>query len=369
MSRHAVLSVAAHGMDSRIPGTVIAAIVPMFNEGYDMEQRSLFIGAGIAAYIAFGSLASGQSNPLDIVQFTSPPSQAAPAAPGNSPPPEQRTDRLHVHLGSLSVVSDARQRHTPWQDAAKEAEDQITDPALRQKLADRLNAMADTVAAGLIQKPNQCAVVTIAVYTDPGSEHQRHVAVLYEGVDESLNSTFFARLLADTPLSAEQQEKQHSGLLLDRAASSYMIYHLADGDLKAENVSQDQMKQSLAMALNEISQPQVVDDAASPPAAPPVRLPPAAATETLEQQQQAQAAQDRAQAQDAETDNATAGSSDGWGQEPQYQPHWITIDIPQNSAADSVAATPRNQTTPSVGATPPRVGGAAPKTGSGKARQ
>jgi hypothetical protein len=327
-----------------------------------MEQRSFFFGAGIAASIAFGSFAFGQSDPLNIVQFTSPPAQATPSQPHDPPQSAQHTHG--VHLLSLSVVKDARQRQTRWQDAAKEAEDQITDPALRQKLDDRLNAMADTVAEQLIQKPDQCAVVTIAVYTDPGSEHQQRVAVAFEGLDESLNPTFFARLLADTPLRGDQQEQQ-PGVTVDRAATSYMIYHLADGDLKASDVSQAQMKLSLAMALHDVEVPQVVDDSAAPPAAPPTRLPPVAATETQDQQQQAQAAQNRAESQDASAYSATTGSGDGWGEEPQYQPHWITIDIPQNSAADTVAATPSNQASAAVSATPRNVGATPPKTASG----
>jgi hypothetical protein len=318
-----------------------------------MGTRTIVPAVYLMACIALASPARGQTavDPLDIVQFPA----TQPRKPIHlAPPAAPQTSR--VRLRTLQAIQDAAQSQSHWQDAAKQAEDRLADAALRQKLHDRLNLLAPDVAAALLNQPGALAVVSIAVYTDPATHEQQSVAVAFEGLDGSLSPSFFPRLLADMPFPADLAKRQNRALAFDPAASSCMIYSVSKGDLDAEDITLATLKQSLGQALTSPPADSAVLAAAAPPDFPQ-RLPPPTATETLDQARHAQAVQDRAISEDSSAYDASGIDTSSWGQPPVYTPHWITIDIPDNSAVGAPAATVAPAAPKSTaGATPPRVG-------------
>jgi len=153
---------------------------------------------------------------------------------------------IPIQLRQLRAVQDLREKPTRWQQAAQEAASRVKDPKLRDQVSERLSAIAQQAAWDLLARPGQTAVATVAVFTDPKTEEQRLAAVSYEGLGDSINPTFFPRLLADIPATQPATENK---LMLDPFATSYLCFYLDHADLLAGDVPHATMKKSLDLAI------------------------------------------------------------------------------------------------------------------------
>jgi hypothetical protein len=151
-----------------------------------------------------------------------------------------------VQLRQLRAVQDVREKRTPWQQAAQEAASRVKDPKLREQVSQRLSNIAQQASWDLLARPGQTAVATVAVFTNPKTEEQRVAAVSYEGLGDSINPTFFPRLLANIPAT---QPAGDNKLMLDPIATSYLCFYLDHADLMAGDVPHATMKKSLDLAI------------------------------------------------------------------------------------------------------------------------
>lgn len=177
--------------------------------------------------------------------------QANPPAP--TTPPAQAAAPMDqeipaIPLRALPVVQDVRERSTPWQQAADQAVARISEPQLKSSVSGQLARVAPQVAGALMTRPGDSAIVTIAVYHAKDNPRQSAAAVAFEGLGDALNPSFFPRVLANFP-QPPQGNNIPQPLELDAGATSYLCFFLDHGDLKAGNISDEQMKRSLSVAI------------------------------------------------------------------------------------------------------------------------
>ncbi|HZL36176.1 MAG TPA: hypothetical protein VFC78_12740 [Tepidisphaeraceae bacterium] len=222
-----------------------------------------------------------------------PPGQAVAqqAAPPAGPP---RVDPAlaALPLHKLIAVRNVHERRTHWQKAADEAVSRIEDSKLKAVVAQRIAKLAPTIAEALIGHPGQSAMLTVAVYQDRKAGTQALAAVAYEGLGRDLNPSFYPRVLADLPQAPGGQEDQTQKFQLDANATSYLCFFLDHGDLKAGEITQAQMKQSLGLAIEQAHR-----DAAPPANVAGAGNAAAAQARAAQAQAAAQAAQQQAIAQ------------------------------------------------------------------------
>ncbi len=157
-----------------------------------------------------------------------------------------------VQLRSIRAVQDARDRATKWEDAAAEAIAKISDKELQGQVQKRLNTLTPQVAKDLLTTPGEVGVVTIAAYRESESGQPALVSVAYEGLGDTLNKSFFPRVVSDMPqLMRGEKKDSDQPLILDIPDSGYLIYELDKGDLKAGFIAQATMKLSLGAAVQQ----------------------------------------------------------------------------------------------------------------------
>lgn len=172
-----------------------------------------------------------------------------PAAPAAQPVMDQPA--FPIQLRSLLAIADIRERPTPWQQAAQEAAGRVKDSALRNQVNQQLAAVGPQVAQDLLNKPGETAVVTVAVFKNPKTDQQSMAAVSYEGLGDSLNPSFFPRLLANVPNPASAKQQSDGRLELDAIATSYICFYLDHANLMAGDVPHTLMKKSLDVAIQQ----------------------------------------------------------------------------------------------------------------------
>ena len=169
---------------------------------------------------------------------------------------EKVADRVgdvgQLDLRSLPVVLDAINRHQDWHEAARQAEERVPVPQMRSHLAQQLSALVPHVSKELLAHPSQVALVTVAIYKDSAQGKPAMVGVTYNGTEAQVPPSFFSDLLADFP-EAPKAKGLPEKLTLDREASSYLIFSVFKGDLKASDVPHEQMKKSLGVAMNQVA--------------------------------------------------------------------------------------------------------------------
>lgn len=154
-----------------------------------------------------------------------------------------------IPLRTLPAVESVREKHDSWQTAADRAVARIASPQLKNNVNRQLAKVAPAVAGALLHQPGQSAIVTIAVYKNRQSGQEAAAAVAFEGVGDQLNPSFYPRVLADLPRLPNAQQNQTDSLQLDLEATSYLCFFLDHADLKAGNITQKEMKESLATAI------------------------------------------------------------------------------------------------------------------------
>ncbi|HET6250495.1 MAG TPA: hypothetical protein VFE47_22595 [Tepidisphaeraceae bacterium] len=182
------------------------------------------------------------------------PPAAPPANVNVAQPQAQEPDRLIVPLRTLNVVQNARERRTPWQQSADEAVARINDPAIKANVTQQLSALAPQVAKALMHEPGENGIVTIAVYKDRGTGKEILAAVAFEGVGEGLNPSFYARVLANFPQVPGTDAKLAERLEYDPLASSFLCMFVNRGDLKADDITDAEMKKSLDLGIQQATQ-------------------------------------------------------------------------------------------------------------------
>jgi len=155
-------------------------------------------------------------------------------------------------LRSLPVVLDAINRHQDWHEAARQAEERAPSPELRSHLARQLSAVAPHVSKELLAHPAQVALVTVAVYKSGPQGQPAMVGVTYNGTEAQVPPSFFSDLLADFP-QAPAGKGVPEKLTLDRETTSYLVFSVFKGDLKASDVPHEQMKKSLGVAMTQLA--------------------------------------------------------------------------------------------------------------------
>src|SRR5580704_10107463 len=92
---------------------------------------------GFALVAAFGA------DPVVNAPPAPPANVATPGTNAPAPPPAAvEPDRVVVPLRTLTVVKDAHERRTPWQQSADEAVARISDPAIKANVTQQLAAVA-----------------------------------------------------------------------------------------------------------------------------------------------------------------------------------------------------------------------------------
>ena len=171
-------------------------------------------------------------------------------------PPVPAIDRQPdgVQLETLAAVQDVRSGTRAGARPCSTPRRRLKTRRLRGQLGERLTRLAPQVAKSLMSAPGESAVVTVAVYRAADSGAQESAAAAFEGREGELDPGFFRAVLADLP---GPHQGVGQALALDRQSSSYLIFFLDNGDLKAGVVPHDRMKESLGDALVEhASQPQ-----------------------------------------------------------------------------------------------------------------
>lgn len=192
----------------------------------------------LPASIGLASAVMGSALPASAAPTTLP---AAPAAVG---------DGGGVRLRALQPVLDARERRQDWQQAADAAVQRVDSAPLRKELTQRLTGLAAHLAKALSAQPHDDALVTVAVYREPGLEgKQAMVAVTFDGMGSDVSPNIFADVLADLPNPPKANEASGK-LVLDPQATSYLVFFLDRDGLKASDVPHDKMKQSVMLAIN-----------------------------------------------------------------------------------------------------------------------
>jgi len=196
-------------------------------------------------------------------QVAPPPASSTPAAQPEAPPVmDQKISAIPLRM--LPDVQDVRQHNTPWEQAADQAVGKIGDPALKSSVSQQLSKIAPQVAKALLAHPGESAMVTIAVYRQRDTSRAAAAAVAFEGLDDALNPSFYPRVLANFPQPPGVPNTSAPSLELDPTATSYLCFFLDHGDLKAGNISHEQMKRSLDVAIEQ-SRRQSADRPITPP--------------------------------------------------------------------------------------------------------
>ena len=171
------------------------------------------------------------------------------AAPPPSPttiPSVQNSDSLS--LRALPAVLDARERRQDWHEAAQQAASRIQDPALLSQFDARISGLAPQIARALIARPQEEALVTVAVYRDEQGR-QAMVAVTFDGLSSQIGSDFLAGVVADAPASP-QAEGIPKSLRLDSEATSYLLFFLGNRRLEAGDIPQTTLAKSILLLAN-----------------------------------------------------------------------------------------------------------------------
>ena len=160
--------------------------------------------------------------------------------------------RGQCNCGSVRAVQDARDKAVKWQTAAEEAAGRFTDKDLQEQVQQRLTTLTPEVTKNLMGTPGEVGVVTIAAYRESDKGPPTMVAVAFEGLGDTLNSSFFPRVLSDMPQMARgDKDQQGLPIIMDVSSSGYLIYELDKGDVKASYIPQSIMKQSLGIAIQQ----------------------------------------------------------------------------------------------------------------------
>ncbi|HEY2587585.1 MAG TPA: hypothetical protein VGI81_17700 [Tepidisphaeraceae bacterium] len=155
-----------------------------------------------------------------------------------------------IRLRSLQAVLDAREKRQDWHDAAQQAQAPIREDALKQQLMQRLSGLAPRVAKELAAHPQDDALVSVAVYKEPGAEgKQAMIAVTFDGLGTEMGSDYFANVLAGQT-KPPQIEGVPEGLVPDEQASSYLVFFRGNRALEAGDIPQAKMRQSVVAAIN-----------------------------------------------------------------------------------------------------------------------
>jgi hypothetical protein len=195
--------------------------------------RKLWITAAISAALA---------SPV-FAQATRPAPTDAQSAPAGA-------NLDSIRLRSLQAVLDAREKRQDWHDAAQQAEARVQVDALKQQLVQRLSGLAPRVAKELAAHPQDEALVSVAVYKEPGGGgKQAMIAVTFDGLGSEMGSDYFANVLAGET-KPPQAEGVPEGLVPDVDASSYLVFFLGNRALEAGDIPQAQMRQSVIAQIN-----------------------------------------------------------------------------------------------------------------------
>ncbi len=157
--------------------------------------------------------------------------------------------------------------------------------------------------------------MTIAVYRERKTENEVLAAVAFEGLGDSLNPSFYPRVLSNLPEVPQNKENQPLSLELDPNATSYLCFYLDHGDLKAGDIAHSQMKQSLGLAIQRSRQQ---------PTAPVAGGVWPRSQAVLEQQQADLRAEQAAANQQADQAQANQQASDAQPASAQVSSDWTT---------------------------------------------
>jgi len=170
--------------------------------------------------------------------------------PTTLPTAQAGADTGSVRLRILQPVLDAHERRQDWHQAADAATARIDSEPLRKELTQRLAGLAPRVAKALSARPHDDALVTVAVYREPGLEgKQAMVAVTFDGMGTDVGQNMFAEILADLP-KPPQANDTGGKLVLDQQATSYLVFFLDRDGLKASDIPHNKMKQGVMLAIN-----------------------------------------------------------------------------------------------------------------------
>ena len=210
-------------------------------------------------------------------------------------------DTTGIRVDALPAVAQAVKDAQPWQKTEDRVAAQIKDPDLRLQARQGLDALAPRITRALMDRKGEVALVTLAVYWEPGVAgkpgKQAAVALAFEGFGGELNGTFLPRVLSDMPRPPDDPRGAvRPGLSLDTDASVYLCFTLGDDGLAAGLIPHAQMKRQIAEAVRarqagpggaapapgapapqaQVPQPQDVPPLPAPPALPdaPADLPP-----------------------------------------------------------------------------------------------
>ena len=178
------------------------------------------------------------------------PRQVCAQTPATLPATQTSTDTASLRLRALQPVLDAHERRQDWHQAADAAAARVDSEPLKKELIRRLAGLAPRVAKALTAQPHDDALVTVAVYREPGLDgKQAMVAVTFDGMGSDVGPDLFADILADLP-TAPQAKQAPGKFVLDRQATSYLVFFLDRDGLKASDVPHDKMKQGVMLAIN-----------------------------------------------------------------------------------------------------------------------